>query len=245
MPTLRPRKRASASSSSCAEILRPRPERRRCRAAPARPRPSAGSICPSRTGRPGRPPRRVPIFRSMSLRICTRAAPRPSDRFTPESRMAGAIEVCVHAVLSCARSVVPAGHMGSRAARSSGLRRWRSRHCFALIAGDVPATRGDKRRIVRCRSWRSAIRSAPASGLRRRTRFRRSWSARSRPRGIAVDDRECRRLGRHRVGRARAARLVGGGRHRRRDPRTRRQRRAARRRSEGDARLARGDHHAS
>src|SRR5262249_6613644 len=31
-----------------------------------------------------------PILRSMSLRICTRAAPRPSDRLTPVSAIAGA-----------------------------------------------------------------------------------------------------------------------------------------------------------
>src|SRR6185295_15917565 len=37
----------------------------------------------------------VPICRPMSLRICTRAAPRPSDRLTPDSTIAGdaAIEV--------------------------------------------------------------------------------------------------------------------------------------------------------
>ena len=41
--------------------------------------------------------------------------------------------------------------------------------------------------------------------------------------GIAATDRQCRRLRRYRLGRARPARLVGAGGNRRGDPRTRRQ----------------------
>ena len=54
-------------------------------------------------------------------------------------------------------------------------------------------------------------------------------------------DRQCRRLRRHQLGRAGAARLVGAGGHRRGDPGAWRERHAARRRSEGDARGARRD----
>ena len=74
---------------------------------------------------------------------------------------------------------------------------------------------------------RRRLRAAAASGARRQ-RHRRG-------------NRQCRRVRRHRVRRAGAARLVGAGRHRRRHPRTWRQRHAARHRARGHARGARHD----
>src|SRR4029079_18665975 len=86
IPILRPRKRASASSSSPVRL------------SPATVTvPVSGRSSPAMTIRsvdlpdpdaptiPTASPR--PILRSMSLRIWTRAAPRPSDRFTPPRRM--------------------------------------------------------------------------------------------------------------------------------------------------------------
>ncbi len=49
----------------------------------------------------------LPICRPISLRICTRAAPRPSDRLTPESRIAGA-ENEVSFMRFCLRPLRPA-----------------------------------------------------------------------------------------------------------------------------------------
>ena len=59
MPILRPRKRASASSLELPSASPGDHDRAGIRPAPARPSPSAGSTCPSRTGRPGRSPRRA------------------------------------------------------------------------------------------------------------------------------------------------------------------------------------------
>src|SRR5919198_2675956 len=88
MPTLRPRNRASASSSK-----------------PPSSWPATTTVPESGRSRPAMTIRRVdfpdpdgptmptasprPILRSMSLRIWTRAAPRPSDRLTPASAIAG------------------------------------------------------------------------------------------------------------------------------------------------------------
>src|SRR5690242_20426581 len=87
MPMFLPRKRARSSSLSF------------CRSSPvttteppsARSRPvitisSVDLPDPDGPSRPTAWPR--PIFRSMSLRICTRAAPRPSERLTPLSATA-------------------------------------------------------------------------------------------------------------------------------------------------------------
>ena len=87
MPTLRPRKRArssspSASSASPAIVTEPVSGRSSPAITISRvdlPEPDGPTI-------PIASPR--PILSSMSLRICTRAAPRPSERLTPLSAMA-------------------------------------------------------------------------------------------------------------------------------------------------------------
>src|SRR5258708_58939 len=52
-----------------------------------------------------------PILSAMSLRICTRAAPRPSERLTPKSVMAGAglTEISVMRLLGALRLRVAPG----------------------------------------------------------------------------------------------------------------------------------------
>src|SRR5262245_18676471 len=88
MPTLRPRKRASASSSrspSSWPATTTVPESGRSR--PAITISRVDFPDPDGPTMPTASPR--PILRPMSLRICTRAAPRPSDRLTPASAIAG------------------------------------------------------------------------------------------------------------------------------------------------------------
>src|SRR5262245_50980388 len=88
MPTLRPRNRASASSSrpaSAWSATTTEPESGRSR--PAITISSVDLPEPEGPTMPTASPR--PILRSMSLRMWTRAAPRPSDRLTPASAIAG------------------------------------------------------------------------------------------------------------------------------------------------------------
>src|SRR5215470_14970065 len=87
MPILRPRKRASASSPSSASaspatVTDPVSDR----SSPAMTMSRVDFPEPDGPTRPIASPR--PILRSMSLRIWTRAAPRPSDRLTPASAIA-------------------------------------------------------------------------------------------------------------------------------------------------------------
>ena len=170
----------------------------------------------------------LPICRSMSLRICTRAGPRPSERLTPESRIAGAPQSRFRSCgLVLRPSVVPAGHMGSRAApvQHRGVRRYwlalARRCCPPAAAAERPI------RIVVLGDSLSA-----GFGLAGAGRAAGEARARAQGQGAQRRDRERRRVGRHRGGRACAARLVGAGGNRRGDPRTRRQRCAARHRSE-------------
>src|SRR3569832_1653283 len=91
MPTLRPRKRASASSSSLKSVAPatdtlPVSERSR----PAMTISNVDLHEPDGPTSPTASP--VPICRSMSLRICTRAAPCPSERLTPARAIAGVVE---------------------------------------------------------------------------------------------------------------------------------------------------------
>ena len=136
------------------------------------------------------------------------------------------------------------GHMGSEAAAVHSLivTAVTLIACAVLFIG---LCRGRTPPIVRSKLSHSAIRSPPATGSTGAGRV--SGEARKGAQGQRRRgrDRECRRLRRHRLGRIVAARLVGRGRHRSRDPRTRRQRHAARRRSQGDARGARDDHRAA
>src|SRR5215467_4091516 len=88
MPTLRPRNRASASSSrapSSWPATTTVPESGRSR--PAMTISRVDFPEPDGPTMPTASPR--PILRSMSLRMWTRAAPRPSDRLTPASAIAG------------------------------------------------------------------------------------------------------------------------------------------------------------
>src|SRR5665647_1394229 len=88
MPTLRPRKRAKASSSSAPKFS---PATSTvpvsARSSPAITISSVDLPEPDGPTRPIASP--LPIFRSMSLRIWTRAGPCPSERLTPASAMAG------------------------------------------------------------------------------------------------------------------------------------------------------------
>src|SRR5205823_3401463 len=87
MPILRPRKRASASSPSGSSALpATTTEPVSARSNPAMTISKVDLPEPDGPTRPMASPR--PILSSMSLRICTRAAPRPSDRLTPVSAIA-------------------------------------------------------------------------------------------------------------------------------------------------------------
>ena len=123
MPTLRPRKRASASSSSLVEHL----------AGDQSTVPESGALQPGhdhqqrRFARAGRPDQADRLARclyagSTSLRICTRAAPCPSDRLTPASAIAGPLRVS-HAICPFPTFA----HMGPGPVGSSASRRWPSR----------------------------------------------------------------------------------------------------------------------
>src|SRR5262249_58999360 len=88
MPTLRPRNLASASSSrppSAWSATTTEPESGRSR--PAMTISRVDFPEPDGPTMPTASPR--PILRAMSLRMCTRAAPRPSDRLTLASAIAG------------------------------------------------------------------------------------------------------------------------------------------------------------
>src|SRR4051795_7195837 len=88
MPTLRPRKRASASSSSLVSISPATstvPE-----SGCSRPAITISSVDLPEPDGPTRPTASpAPICRPTSFRMCTRAAPCPSDRSTPASDIAG------------------------------------------------------------------------------------------------------------------------------------------------------------
>src|ERR1700691_1450856 len=93
MPIERPRKRASASSSrsrnsSPATMIEPESGR----SSPVITISSVDLPEPDGPSRPTASPR--PILRSIFLRIWTRAAPRPSDRLTPERTMLPAAKGC-------------------------------------------------------------------------------------------------------------------------------------------------------
>ncbi len=155
------RENARADLRRAGAIPRRRPRPSRSPAAPARSSPSAASICRSRKARAGRPPRRGLYCRSMSRRIWTRAAPRPSDRLTPPSTMASPAKGCPE--MSFMRSTSPllqtvsrawsvAAHMGggARSAKSPRFVAWRS----LPQQGCMARARAQRRSI----SSRSAIR---------------------------------------------------------------------------------------
>ena len=171
----------------------------------------------------------APILTAMSLRIWTRAAPRPSERLTPESEIAGgrgATEVSfMRSVLRLFGPYGPRSYGMARRVVQIGRIVALSLACLAL-----PDSRPEP--TTRSRSSHWAIRSPPGFGLSRQDAFPAKLEAALRAKGIAVSDRECGRLGRYHRGRACPARLVGAGWNRRRDPRARRQRCAARARPE-------------
>ena len=97
----------------------------------------------------------------------------------------------------------------------------RSRPSCLRVAGGAPQPTG------RCAIVALGDSLTAGFGLPAERRFRPSCSGRSPPRA-SPSRSPMRRFRRYGVGRARAARLVGAGRHRRGHPRARRQRRAAR-----------------
>src|SRR5438093_2300710 len=135
MPTLRPRKRASASSSrppSSWSVTTTVPESGRSR--PAMTISRVDFPDPEGPTMPIASPR--PILRSMSLRIWTRAAPRPSDKFTLVSAIAGApmrSKPAVSFMQWVRHSLVPCSLVGRGRLRSYGS--WRGLvQTFALAA---------------------------------------------------------------------------------------------------------------
>src|SRR5690348_1283989 len=103
MPTFRPRKRASASSSSLVSISPATstvPESGRSK--PAITISSVDLPEPDGPTKPTASP--APICRPTSFRMCTRAAPCPSDRLTPASEIAGPARFLMPSVRSRLRS---------------------------------------------------------------------------------------------------------------------------------------------
>src|SRR5262245_21846551 len=138
MPTLRPRNRASASSSrapSAWSATTTEPESGRSR--PAITISSVDLPEPDGPTMPTASPR--PILRSMSLRIWTRAAPRPSDRLTPASAIAG-VARCKAEVsfMSCFRRLLD----GMRSLRSRSYRVPATMVQSAVLAAAVSAFLG-------------------------------------------------------------------------------------------------------
>ena len=245
MPTWRPRKRASASSSS------------RPRSSPATATvPVSGRSSPAATisrvdlpepdgpTRPTASP--VPICRSMSLRICdTCRAPaeREVDAGKPDRPAGMAIEVSfmrsfvAHParrkppVIWEARAVGPAFRLGIIALT-----------CFGFFAAHVDggaAAERPVRIVVLGDSLSAGFGLAAPDALP--AKLERALKAK----GIAVAIENAGVSGDTAGRRPCAARLVGRRRHRRGDPRARRQRCAARHRPEGDARGARSHHPAA
>ena len=165
----------------------------------------------------------VPICRSMSLRIWTRAAPRPSDRLTPESRIAGGCSHrgVVHAVFRSTRpgeSHRSYGKPGRPVQRSGWV--IMALACFGIVAAMLTGRArpsGRSRIVVLGDSLTAGFGLAAPDALP--AKLERALKAQG-PRG---HDRECRRFRRYRGGRPGAARLVGRRRDRRGDPRARRQ----------------------
>src|SRR5690348_13012795 len=103
MPTFRPRKRASASSSSLVSISPATstvPESGRSK--PAITISSVDLPEPDGPTKPTASP--APICRPTSFRMCTRAAPCPSERLTPASEIAGPARFLMQSVRSRPRS---------------------------------------------------------------------------------------------------------------------------------------------
>src|SRR4051794_1014738 len=147
IPTFLPRKRASASSSSVprscpATCTRPLSGR----SSPAATISNVDLPEPDGPTRPTASP--VPICRSMSLRIWTRAAPRPSERLTPESRIAGGatIEVSFMQFLRPLRR--PSRSYGKPGAPVQRLRRAATALGFLAMLMSAPLAADPQIRIV-------------------------------------------------------------------------------------------------
>ena len=242
MPICRPRKRASASSSSrCSSCPATITEPVSGRSSPAITISSVDLPEPDGPTRPIASPR--PILRSMSLQDMDArraAAERQIDAGKRDGEASGRI----------ARDVVHDCRLTPHRSSSSCPLIWVAararpdRRCGGLYASRSLARRGAVGAARRAPVKIVALGDSLTAGYRPARQRRVSGPARKQPlpaKGIAVGDRECRRLRRYRRGRSRPARLVGAGGHRRGDRRTRRQRHAARHRPDGDARRAR--HH--
>ena len=234
MPTLRPRKRASPSSSSV-----PRSVAGDLHGAGVRPLQPGHHHQQRRFARAGRADEadrlaaaymQVDVLEDMHPGGA--AAERQIDA-GQRDRGRELIEVSFMRGLSCAWSgtgAIAGRSYGKLAAWSSALRRIVALRACACCH-DVDHG-GSRARIARCSIVALGDSLTAGFGLRGADAFPAKLERALKAKGIAVADRQCRRLRRHRRGRARAARLVGAGRHRGRDRGTRRQRRAARRRSE-------------
>jgi hypothetical protein len=192
MPTLRPRKRASASSSS-APRLSPATTTARCRPA-ERPSPSEASIFPNPTGRPFRSPAAAYIEVDV-LRICTRAAPAratgsPAERDRRRELVARARLRAVktrgvtHAVDPLLRSGAPCS--GGRGLRHTGVAgvgpdAGACRGNCSIFAGNSPGGAAAAERPVRIVALGDCSRPASACS---RARAPLGSRRRSRPRGI-------------------------------------------------------------
>ena len=205
------RENAPAHPRRAGEILAGDHGPRRCRAAPARPPPSAGSTCPSPTDRPGRPPRRsymqVDVLEDMNPRRAP--AERQIDagqrdrRGTRQSRCRSCGLSLRHgsARMSDRSYGKPGRPVQTRRLRRSGAGVFRR-----IVAGRQPRPAAGRpvRIVVLGDSLTRRLRAC-----RRRTRLPAKLEARAQGQGPRGRDRECRRFRRYRGGRACAARLVG------------------------------------
>src|SRR5665647_2908289 len=150
MPTLRPRKRAKASSSSAPKFS---PATATipvsARSSPAITISSVDLPEPDGPTRPIASP--LPIFRSMSLRIWTRAGPCPSERLTPASLIAG----CAMAGPAWELFVMLPHHSTSRSYGTLAVRVQRlaalalvTMFCALAPAGGFAATDGSVKIVV-------------------------------------------------------------------------------------------------
>ncbi len=136
----------------------------------------------------------VPICRSMSLRICTRAAPRPSERLTPASAIAGPA-----GRLSFMRAVTvrPSRSYGNR----GGLVQRIAGRCWSLAMCLVPALARAADRPVRIVALGDSL--TAGYGLPDDDAFPAKLQARAEGQGHRRRRRQRRRLRRHRLRRPR------------------------------------------
>ena len=239
MPTLRPRKRASASSSSGPQVRAGHHDRAGVGPFQAghdhQQRRFARARRPDQADRLAASYMQIDVFEDMDPGGA--AAEREIDAGKRDGRSCRNVRMRCRSCGLCAGGCDPAPRSyGNRARKVQRLAAvagaWPAWRWLAAAGMAAPPSRPIK--IVALGDSLTAGYQLPASAA-----FPAQLEAALQGQGARGRDRQCRRLRRHQLGRARAARLVGAGGHRCGDPGARRQRHAARHRSQGHARCAR------